>query len=383
MWTANLFQITTGDIGPQLNFEDLSWSISLNETEDFSVTLRKSDLPKVDYNYWLAPWWAGVVIFWDGKPIVAGPITDRPSEGFKTVSLSCAGIRQIFARRYVVTEMTDWSTLAKTTIQYKGMSLGTVAKRVTAHVLNKVGGSLPISYAVPDELVADDANHRRTYQGFNIQNISVDDIFTKLSNVRNGPDIMFKPRLVADNKLTFDLWTGTEHQPRITQKRVPIWDTVPVLGGISDAQVTVSGGQQTSRVFALGAGLDQGQMIRVNTNSTPLSKGFPLLESTVNPGNNENKTIVDNFGKAKLAHNASVKQQMQISVRADDAVNFLGSYWPGDLIKLNIKGWISLPDGITDFRLLNMNGDNSNQIRLSLQPESQFNAEKIDIIEEE
>lgn len=381
MWTANLFHVPTGNIGARLNFENITWSASLNATEDFSLDLKKSDLPKVDYATWLAPWFAGVVLMWDGVPIIAGPMTDRPNEDFDSVSLSCSGIRSILAKRVLVVEQSDWSKLAKSSIKYTGMSLGTIAKRAVASVLSKPGGNLPISFPIADELAVNDVKHQRTYQGFDLQNINVDDILTKLSNVINGPDVMFKPRLIDANSLTFDMWHGTEASTRIYQNNTPVWDTTAAFGGVVGAQVVMTGAQQTSRVYSLGAGQDQGQIITVNTNSTPLAKGFPLLETVINSSNSENKTVVNEHGKSKLALNASMKQQLQMTVRADDSVNFLGTFWPGDLVKLNVTGWLSLPDGVTEYRLLNMNGDGSANVKLSLQPESQFVADDIDIAE--
>src|SRR4030095_15408050 len=182
MWTANLFQVTSGNIGPRLNFESMSWSIELNGTESISMKLRKSDLPVVDLTKWLSPWWAGVVIFWNDVPIVAGPIITEPTETFDTISLGCGAIRSVLAKRLVVVEQTNWSNLAKSVIQYQGLSLGTIAKRVVAQAQAKAGGALPISFPIADETIVDDADHQRTYRGFNVQNINCDDVLTKLSN---------------------------------------------------------------------------------------------------------------------------------------------------------------------------------------------------------
>lgn len=374
MWTANLFHVASGSVGPQLNFDKMSWSISLNETESFSVSLRKSDLPEVDLNFWLAPWWAGIVILWNGVPIVAGPITSRPSEDFKSIGINCAGIRAVLSRRICVLEQEDWSRLAKSVIQYTNLSLGTIGSRVVKQIQAKPGGMLPISFPVPDQTAANTpgATHQRTYQGFNVQNINADDILTKLSNVIDGPDVMFKPRMIEDNRLTFDMWHGTEHQPRIYQNNTPVWDTTAQEGAVVDAQVITSGESQTSRVYSIGAGMDQGQLMTVSTNNAPLAQGFPLLETVYNGGNSENKSVVEAGGRSRLMTNAKVKQQLQLVVSGIDPVNSIGTFWPGDLVKVVVKGWLSIPNGTTDFRLLNMNGDESSNVRLSLQPESQF-----------
>lgn len=372
MWTAHLFQVTSGQIGPQLNFESVSWAIELNGVESISMKLRKSDLPAgLNLNYWLSPWWAGVVLFYDGTPIVAGPIITRPTESFDTISIGCGGIRSVLAKRLVTKEFSDWSGLSKSVVSFSGMSLGTIAKRVVTQAMTKKGGALPISFALPDETVVNDANHERNYRGFNVGNINANDVLTKLSNVINGPDIMFKPRLLRDNLLTFDMWTGTEKQPRIFQKNTPVWDTTPAKGQVVDMSTIATGSYQTYRTFSTGAGTDEGLLIKVNTNEGPLQAGYPLLESVVNVGNSENADLVNGYGVSNLWTNKEPLLEVQMTVRADGVVP-LGQFWPGDLVNVVVEGWLSLPDGMTDMRLLSIVGDDSNSVKISLQKEDKF-----------
>lgn len=371
MWTANLFQVSTGNIGPRVEFESLSWSIELNGVESISMKLRKSSLPIVDRRFWLSPWWAGVVIFYNEVPIVAGPIITRPSESTDFVTIGCGGIRSVLAKRFVTEEQSNWDNLAKSKKYWSGMSLATIAKRAVEAAQQKPAGGLPISFPVADELVANDANHERTYLGFNLQNINSSDILTKLSNVLNGPDIMFKPRLVRDNQLTFDMWTGTEKQPRIYQKHTPVWDTTPNTGHIVDMSTIVTGSYQTYRTFSTGAGQDEGLLIKVATNEGPLQSGYPLLENVINVGNSENPVVVANHGLSHLWANKESLLEVQMTVRTDGPIP-LGEFWPGDLVHVITKGWLSLPDGMTEMRLLSIVGDTSNSVKVSLQKEDKF-----------
>lgn len=371
-WSAYLFQTVSGQIGPQLKFESAKWSMSLNDTESFSFDLRKSDLPNVDLNYWLAPWWAGVVYMWDDIPIVAGPIISRRSESFNYVYIDCAGIRAILARRFTVREQTDWTKLAASApITFSGLSLGTIAKEVVKVAMKKPGGGLPITFPIADQGVANDADHQRTYRPFNLANINCDDVLTKLSDVIDGPDIMFRPRLITSSRLTFDMWHGTEDQPRIAQQGIPVWDTTAVLGGVTDMDITATGAYQSSRVYSVGAGTDEGKLIRVNTDLSRVENGFPLLETTINSGNSDSATVVANHGKATLRANRDMIQEMQMQV---DGAGFnpIGTFWPGEQARLAVKGWISIKDGIHDVRLLNINGDDTAQVRISAQTEDQF-----------
>lgn len=372
MWTAYLFQTTNGNVGPKLNYESLSWGIELNGSETISVKLKKSELPKVDLSLWLAASWAGIVLCYSGTPVVAGLIANRPDETLDTISINCTGIRSLLVDRIVVTEQRDWADLSKSVIEYKGKSLGTIAKNAVKVSMAKPGGALPISFPLPDQTVADDADHQRTYRGFNLQNITCDDILTKLSNVTDGPDIMFKPRFVSDNQLTLDMWHGTEFQPRIYQEYIQVWDTTPEQGQVTDMSIIYTGNYQASRVYSTGAGSDEGLLIKVNTNDRPLQKQFPLREKIINAGNSENPAVVDAQGKSNLAANEDALLEVQMTVRGDGPIPF-GKFWPGDLAHVYTKGWVSLPDGLNPMRILSMSGDNTNNVKVSLQLESKFN----------
>lgn len=372
MWTAYLYQTINGRIGPKLNYESLSWSIELNGTESINISLPKSDLPKVDLNYWLAAWWAGVVILWNGVPIVAGPIITRPTESDDSVTVNCGGIRSILANRAVVGEFTNWDDLNDSNINFDNFSLGTIAQKVVQTSLKKIGGNLPINYAVPEQnSIYDNADHERNYKGFNLQNLICDAVLTKLSNVTGGPDIMFKPRLVQDNQLMFDMWNGTEKEPRIRQTQTQVWDTTPQKNQVVDMTVNYTGTYQASRVFSTGAGTDEGILIAVNTNDTLLQKGYPLLEKVINTSNSENLAVVSDHGKSTLQANEDALLEVQMTVRGDGTIP-LGQFWPGDLAHIVTKGWLSIPDGLSEMRILSMSGDGTPNVRVSLQKDDRY-----------
>jgi hypothetical protein len=367
MWTANLFQVTSGRIGPRLEYTDLSWEIDLNDTETIKVTMLKSALPKVESALWLEPLWAGIVLFWDGKPIVAGPILSRTNETEKSITFDAKGIRAMLARRLIIQELSDWSGLNKTTLSFEGLSLGTIAKEVVKWAQKKPGGSLPIAFPLEDELWPnDDADHTRNYRGFNLQNINGDQILTKLSEVTNGPDIMFKPRLLRQNQLVFDMWHGTERDPRIFQSEMKVWDTTAERNDISGITIINTGVYMTQRVFSLGAGQDEGQMITVSSNLAAIDAGYPLVETVVQTSDSENADVVRAHGDSSLNANLGPLKEIQMNVRGD-GINQFGSFWPGDVCEVVIKDWVALPDGKYRMRILNMTGDNSVNTRLSLQ----------------
>lgn len=369
-WSAYLIKTTTGQIGPKLDVQTASWSISLNTIETLQIDIKKASLPTgLDFSLWLAPWWAGVLLMYDNTPVFAGPIVSRPNEDFFNLSLSCSGIRSILMKRFETQEMIDWSGLAKTTIAYHGMSLGTIAKNIVKSVQLKPGGALPIAYPVPDELHTDDADHQRTYQGFNVQNLNADALLTELSGVHLGPDVMFKPRIQNGNQVIWDMWTGTEAQPRIYQAQTNIWDTTPVKGSVSQLAIVSTGNYLTNRVYSLGAGTDQGTLITVSQDLSSIPQGFPLLETSVNAAvQSTDKSVVQRQGDGSLAANLDILRELTLEVDIT-GVYPISTFYPGDLVRIVTKGWVTLKDGVHDCRLLNMTGDLTTIARLSMQTE--------------
>lgn len=90
MWSAYLFKVTSGELGPRIFPTASSWGMTVNEIETANLT-RKSAIPDLPSKLWLEPWWAGVVLMYDGVPIIAGPITSRPVEDYKTIRLNVQG----------------------------------------------------------------------------------------------------------------------------------------------------------------------------------------------------------------------------------------------------------------------------------------------------
>lgn len=370
MWSAYLIQTVTGVIGPRVEFSSgVSWQIHLNDIENLTLNLEKSSLPKVDANTWLAPWWGGLLWKWNDQPILAGPFTARPIENFKTVSVQVGGIRSIFAHRFVIAEQTDWTKVATSVIQYDGLGLGTIVKRVVGVSMAKPAGALPIEYPLPDEVIPGDTLHQRTYPGYDIQNLLTTDVLTKLSNVHNGPDIMFKPRMINDSQLVWDLWTGTEANPRIYQSNTAVWDTTAPQSSVTDLSIVTSGAYQTDRVFGTGAGTGAGTLVRMVEDSSQGAKQFPLLESSTSVGTETNPDVVISNAQGSLNQNLKMLHDINLTVRAEATPEF-GSYWSGDAVQLITKGWLAIPDGVNNCRLITMSGSDSSDITLSLQLES-------------
>jgi hypothetical protein len=367
-WTTYLFHVGTGRLGPRIDVASGSWSVDLNATDALKVILEKKTLPAVNLDHWLAPWWGGVALFWNDTPMVAGPIIGHPQENLNTLSVDVGGIRSVLARRLVIPELTDWSSISDQTISYYGYSLGTIARKVVQQVQQKPAGYLPIFYPQPDETTVNNARHQRVYQSFDMSNLSCNDVLTKLANVSRGPDIMFRPRMITDSNIGWDMWTGTEADPRIPQGNMRLWDTTPEKGNVADLVITSTGAYQTDRVFSTGAGSDRGTLIQMAEDLSRLEEGFLFLESVTSDGGNTNPEIVYSHALGNLTANKDPLRELALTVRADGSYP-MGSFWPGDAIQLYTSGWRDISDGLHKARILHMSGQLDHNIKLNIQTE--------------
>lgn len=370
MWTANLFQVTTGAIGPGINFSALDWSISLNDIESCSIDVTKADLPPINLNYWLSPWWAGVLVMYKGVPIFAGPITARPTESFQTIRVECRGIRALLERRYAIIETTNMLDLSRSKVRYPNDDFGTMAQKAVKFAMEKPGGYIPVTFPLPERTVTTDAEHSDiVWSGYEGDSVNVHNILNDLSNRTNGPDIMFRPRLVDGNSLVWDMWHGNELDPTIPQKVSPIWDSTAINGQVTDLDIVTTGSYQSNRVYVTGDGSNETTLMSKAMDESTITQGYPLLESFKSLGSVvKTPEPALNGAKAALVANSKPLVEIQLTVRADGE-HRLGTFWPGDEVELVVKGWLSLKDGTHRLRLLNISGTDDGNVRMSLQTE--------------
>lgn len=381
-WTANLFQVSSGALGPKIEPTSASWDITINEVESLSMTFIKSSLPKIANKRWIQPWWGGVVLFYDGRPIFAGPITANPVETMDTISVACKGVRAILAKRYVVPEKPTWTALrsldamAAWGYRYTNVSYGTLAKRAVILSQQKPGGALQIKYAVADIAEIDpttDANgstilvtkrpHTRYWYGKNMQSLNCDTILNELSDTENGTDILFKPWMMDANTVGWYMYTGLgDDHPEIVQDRETTWDTTAAKSDISDLSLSMSGVNMTHRVFGIGAGSDNGTIIEVYQSLDPTRTLYPLLETTASLSTT-NRSQVLALAKSTIRSNMRPMQQFDATVRADGATP-LGQFWPGETATIITKGWYGLKDGENSAKILTMSGDLSESVKI-------------------
>lgn len=359
MYQAYFIKTTTGEVGSTIDPTSLSWSIELNKTESFSLTVPKTTLTTIDPTWW-EPWSGGALITFtspDGieRPILAGPIINHPQEDQQTKTLDGAGIRAIFTKRTV------WETLP-----YTNLSYGTIAWELCKHGMEKPGGSLPIYHASPYEKTT----RQRTYEGWNLANNIIDKRWEELSNVQAGPDIMLRPEWVPNTNQTRIRWGfhhGTHNNPYIHQPWTPDFDTTAVASDITNLKITSKGAHMANRVWYTGAGEGEG-IARVYAQTlTPVQKGQPFLEDIFSDSDQPNPDRLQEKADGALTTKQNMIDQITFDALAHSTKHPLGTYNVGDLCTVTLSNEIAIPDGTHTMRLLAINGTLDPTVTLDFQ----------------
>lgn len=365
-WAVYLIRTVTGELGAQLDPVSGSWSIELNKTESGEVTVKKQDLAQIPRSWW-TPWQAGVLFTYtdpwgDEKPVVAGPITGWPSESTDEFVLDWSGIRKILERRIITNNK-----------EYRGLSLGTIAWRIVEESCDeKPSGGLPIVHASPEQTVDDDASHQRTYEAWNLSNNGIDKRLTEISEVINGPDIMFQPQWANDERTAIEwaMYHGTETRPPIIQTWVPDFDLTGPAPWAMDPTVTSEASHMVHRVWATGSGEGEDIARAYAEDLTSLRDWVPYMEKVITDSEQGDTTKLGAKAAGELANSKSMIDQLSMSIRADSKKYPLGSWMVGHTGNVTIAGFFSIPDGMYPMRIIKASGGLDEKVSLEFQQDA-------------
>lgn len=353
---------TTGEVGSRIDASSCSWSIELNKIESLSATVGKGTLRRTERAWW-SPWSGGLLLTYTDftgveHPLVAGPITTYGTEKMETLDLQAYGIRKILEKR----------TIAQN-LSFTNLSLGTIAWKIVEHVNTvKPGGSLPIVHGSPDEFT----RHERNYEGWNLSNNVVDKRLTELSEVINGPDIMFRPVWANEYKtaIRWEMVHGTELYPFIPQTWSPDFDTTASTSDISDISISSEGGFLVSRVWTTGSGEGEGIKRQRAETLKNIEVGSPFLETVTSISDADNDSLLLSKAEGELASSQQMIDQLTLKFQANSRKTPLGSFFVGDTARVTLKDWLTVPDGTRDMRIIKMNGSLDPSVTIDFQEAS-------------
>ena len=370
-WVAHLVRTMDGQRGAQLDLStEGGWEIPLNGIEEFSVTVGKRQLLRLD-PLWYKPWRVSVAVSWQ-KPDgaldawVAGPIINLPTgESRVSATLPCRGIGAALAERVLTAqEPISQSTAAQVemmtkNLRYAGMSYGTIAQEVVKRGMAKVGGSYPIVFGSPREQGS--TLRTRTYDGYNLANNGVWKRLTELSGVRNGPDIAFRPRWRDDGNLEWVMVHGTHAQPQIAQSWAMDLDTTSRRSPIASVNVATDASRLASRVYWTGAGEGSTTMVRVAEDRSRLADQMPILETVGSTSDSANRDLIREHAIAALAASRDVVTQIDMTVDGSDQRCEIGRWRVGDAARVTLGDeWLTVPAGTSPKRIISAKGSWAN-----------------------
>lgn len=374
-WEANLVQTATGIVGPEIEpLEGAGMTVQLAEQSEADFGLKLDNLPQMPPGAWLEDWWTSILFRFQGRPIYMGPMVSNPKEYYNKITYDSVGIRGLLENRIAIPEeKMNSKNIAEQTTFFGGLSLGSIGQEVVKIGMDKPGGTLPIRFGSPYESAINDANHQRTYRGYNAGTLNVDEVLTKLSNVSKGPDITFRPRMVNDAQAVWVMVHGTENNLRIAQEVVPEFDLTAQKNQAADLEITKTSTHMVNRGIAVGEGTNEATAMAKYENFTRLQKGYPLLEKVYTGIGTENKSVLRRHAQTRVLQNSKPLKEFTFFVDAYGDYP-LGTYWPGDLIKVWSGGeYLNLPKGEHEMRLLTMQTEfGTSRVRLSMQLDDQW-----------
>lgn len=382
-WQAYVCDTMTGLLDVPIDLPSFRWSVSVSNSS--LSTTRDKGTESTEASGMQLPWGSipantagarermlassrrALVLMWDDVPVVFGAIGDRTDTWVDT-SFSLRSVTDILSTRYVIREgvygtgttISDSgdtkgqkiTSVTTDSIHWSGLSLRAIACRAIQQATSKPGGTLPIDLPYLNEK----GQHERTYDGFDVQNLSCADVLKKISNVSGGPDITFRPYMADADHVRLRVEAGSDSEPSLSQSGpVPMLTAFPGGGTLQDVKVSYLG--PTMRVYGYGSGQDKAQLAHLSQDISLCQQAdpWPLSETVVGFTDDDTAALVKNHTDGRLNAVRHPVCQIQGTVALDDAS--LGEMWPGYLVDLDLSDYPSLPDGTYHLRLMEMTGD--------------------------
>lgn len=393
-WRAYVVDTISGQLLCPIDLPNFSWSVSV---ADSSLSTTKSKgVGQDEVSGLKVPWTAvpanspgersrllapdrrSIALCWTspldsedaiGTPILCGLIGQR-KDGPLDTDFSLTSIYGLLGDRYLVREGVYGTANGSTStdvINFNNLSLRAIAAEAGWLCTNaKPGGGLPIDWHYRGEK----GSHQREYDSWDIQNLKCSDVWDKIANVENGPDMQLRPKLSGDT-IRFDFLAGSDVDPNIAQDTIIELSSSPYGGTLENMTIDHLGA--VHRVYASGSGTDKAQLCHLSEDLRLVSgdhEPFPLREMTYSDTDAADANLLRQHVDGVLAANHAPLMQIKGELHANDVsvdgtpLHPLGSFWPGETMRLDIQGFPSLSDGVYECRLMQMSGDQSDKVSL-------------------
>lgn len=325
-----VFETRGGALLQEVAPSGLQWAESANKAESIDATFDLNADGAQDWRSLGAAWKHSIAVDVNGR-VLGGPIMPHDFDDSNgSLKLTARGLRVAFARRSILplAALTQSLTLPNgepdTSLDstWSGFDLGTIAKKIGQQACLWPGWTdIPIVW--PDDRAG---IRERTFPA--IERKNVEDVWSDLSDVQNGPDIRLRLESDGPDQFQWVFETGTEDTPRLQGPDVFAWE----VGQGSGLSVKTNPSRMGSLAWSQGGRADDTTLVRNLYDPLLIDRGFPLLEIETSASSNTVLPETLDAWNAETLRTASKPWEFwSFNVRSD-ASPLPFEYGPGSLI---------------------------------------------------
>jgi hypothetical protein len=327
--------LRTGVVTDELPLHGVSFSTVLNDAGELRGQLGIGDrrIGIREPQRVTEPGRTALYVARDGVLVWGGVIwTSKYSSPDRLLEIGAAGFLSYFDRRRVLPATYDPARddVAALVTTYSDVDQAEIARSLIRTAQDHAGGDIGVQVepATPASVVA---GYQRslTYHGYELK--SVGEALRELAGLDGGPDFLIDVAFGPGGRPVRRLQVG---EPYLGQDGAPhFWEYGANLVSYTWPW---DGASMASRVFALGAGSEAGQLIEVATGASWIRAGWPLTEAEVSHVHVTDRGLLDSIASAELSTVARPVVLPELVVRADREP-VLGSYQVGDHAQVVVK----------------------------------------------
>jgi hypothetical protein len=321
--------LRTGTVLDEVPLHDVTFSTVLNDAGEFR---GQFPLGPRDPRYLLEPGRTALYVVRDGVLVWGGIIwTTKYSSTERSIEIGGGGFLSYFDRRRVLPPWYDPASDDLPALEptvFEDVDQAEIARSLVRTAQEHPGGDIGVRADTADD---PDTTFPRslTYPASELK--SVGEALRELAELDEGPDILIDASFQGDGTPLRRLRVG---EPRLGQEGAPhVWE---YGANLMSYAWPVDGASMAGRIFAQGAGSEDGQLIEAAVDDGLISAGWPLTETEVSHANLDDRTVLASIASSTLRTVNRPVVLPELVVRADREPA-LGSYQVGDHAQVVIK----------------------------------------------
>lgn len=365
LWTTR-----TGEIHTVLPWSSYKWEKRRNRAGTLScrINLRNPVARELNLRVRAEGVLNSLAVIENDRVMEAGPIWAHSwDENAGRVEFYAEGIWSLTDRRFMLplaaaTEplLTDeGEPNPDTNTTFAGVTWPYLVRASLTQMMAWPGGDLPLVFGEDGT-----GAHDKNYDGSEFK--PVGEALEDLTNLENGPEIEFTPRLSTDRRrIEIVVRVGDDVQPQLRSASVHKWDYAVPDRSVKDLSADTDWNRLTSQAWGTGGRKINQALVSRAYSDELLDLGYPFLESLDSSRSDVVfQETLDSYANENLRNGSTSTEFWQFKVRKDRAP-FLGDYNIGDLADLSLKTSLWIPPGTYHRRIASMAGDHKKWVTIT------------------